>query len=1275
MSDSEQRDLGIDVLQRFIAWLDDVVIKVLIDKLGDPSAKSAVMEAMGLDPALGASLPDAKVPPGMRERVGEYAKTVDGTTDLAGFYARAADFTALLSAIVDIVEAGRDAAREAGDGALGAGKAAADEALRQLIARLNLEYMRRKTPTLYDVQKLMGFIDDTITSHYEDALFFSRIKRFVFDTGDFLDETFGSLSPANEREARLAADTFFVLAAIAMWRLTPKLRRRVSDFIPEIRPRYGYESAPALDASSATPNADAISQRTLTLGMSGEINGGDTGVAGSLTITFIFVPAEHGGPGLFVQFDGDASLQVPMPFSDSFVLSFELDLDPTLDMFIPYGDPPEEENSATPSQPFDVGGPSSGTFKVKLSTRDGGASQKRRKFALPGQASALSIQLGPVDDLTLTVTHPAPPGTKGLPIVGTAALRNSALVLDITKADTEIKDNYFKDTIKKHTTPNQEFRIDFDMFVVYANKKVGFAFAAGQGPKLRATLPGGLNFESIGMRADNLLVALERLRGQLADTATNPPTEAIARSGTVQPLAMNEEDGETPGEQASPNEEETGTSLTFATTLRFKWGGFAIAIENVGIVANNFEIKEGTGADIGQGNRSSAIGITEFEPAFKPPDSLAMKIDSSGFSGGGYALFNPDDNEYAGALHLRIKNRFDVNAFLLLNTRLPDNAKAFSLLVSLSGEWSPPLELGAGFTFMGIGGIFGWERSIDVDVLRDGIRTGSLDAVLMPKDPLSDLPRLMGVMRSVFPPAKDNMVIGLILKFGWGKPTLLELKIGGVLELKRNSERSYRRALLALQFKVFQPPDIGTVKLRVDGLGVFDSERNETTGDLAIFDSTLMQFSLSGDGIYRSRAQDENAFTGFSLGGFHPDFPAPTGIPKLKRLSLNLANGDNPRLLAECYLALTPNTIQAGFRIDFYYSKSGFTIEAMVGGDALIHKPSWDFVITIYAGATVKWHGRTLVGVELSGTLGGTSHTYISLRATISVWIWSRTFPYDHTFSRSNEAQEPAASDPLPDVVAALQDPSAWSTSYRVGDRTLVSLRRIEVEGAVVTHPLGRISARQRVVPMGIEIKRYNNARPRVNRRIRIDRLLVDGQAATDTRALEELFAPGEFLELSEDEALSRPSFEKLQGGIEVRADAVRFGGEDNAADLASVDIEFETIVIDDLEQASRGEGPFKPEQDETLAQVKTGAVRRRHRRGAGHLKYGDTRRGPVLTAPSFTVATRSTMDVASGVGDGADSTSFTDAMQRLERFIAQHPDQRSELQVIAQSNVLEDAA
>jgi len=69
MSNGEDSDLGIDVLQRFVKWLDDVALQFIFDKLGDPGAKSALMEMMGLDPALGNALPNPNVPQGMRERV------------------------------------------------------------------------------------------------------------------------------------------------------------------------------------------------------------------------------------------------------------------------------------------------------------------------------------------------------------------------------------------------------------------------------------------------------------------------------------------------------------------------------------------------------------------------------------------------------------------------------------------------------------------------------------------------------------------------------------------------------------------------------------------------------------------------------------------------------------------------------------------------------------------------------------------------------------------------------------------------------------------------------------------------------------------------------------------------------------------------------------------------------------------------------------------------------------------------------------------------------
>ena len=118
-----------------------------------------------------------------------------------------------------------------------------------------------------------------------------------------------------------------------------------------------------------------------------------------------------------------------------------------------------------------------------------------------------------------------------------------------------------------------------------------------------------------------------------------------------------------------------------------------------------------------------------------------------------------------------------VTAIALIDTKLPGGAKGFSFLVIITGEF-PPIQLSFGFTLNGLGGIFGIERTLVIDALRDAVLHHSLDHILFAKDPIAHANEIISDLRAIFPPAQDEFVFGPMAKLGWGTPTLVDAELG-----------------------------------------------------------------------------------------------------------------------------------------------------------------------------------------------------------------------------------------------------------------------------------------------------------------------------------------------------------------------------------------------------------------------------------------------------------------------------------------------------------------
>ncbi len=85
-----------------------------------------------------------------------------------------------------------------------------------------------------------------------------------------------------------------------------------------------------------------------------------------------------------------------------------------------------------------------------------------------------------------------------------------------------------------------------------------------------------------------------------------------------------------------------------------------------------------------------------------------------------------------------------------------------------------------------------------------------------------------------------------------------------------------------------------------------------------------------------------------SMGGLHPDYPPPPNFPKLQRLTLQFGSGDNPRIAADAYLAITANSFQIGAHIGVHAEAGGFAVDGGLGFDALfIFVPEFSMVATM----------------------------------------------------------------------------------------------------------------------------------------------------------------------------------------------------------------------------------------------------------------------------------------------------------------------------------------
>jgi len=262
-------------------------------------------------------------------------------------------------------------------------------------------------------------------------------------------------------------------------------------------------------------------------------------------------------------------------------------------------------------------------------------------------------------------------------------------------------------------------------------------------------------------------------------------------------------------------------------------GPLGFMVEGVGLQAD---------ATFADGN----VGPFDLQLGFKPPNGMGLSIDAGGFTGGGFLICDSAKGEYAGGLELEYRGFVSVKAIGILNTKLPDGSPGFSLLILITAEF-PPIQLGFGFTLLGVGGLLGLNHTVALDVLEAGVRDGSLTSILFPSDIVANAPRIINDLKRAFPPLPDRFLVGPMGKLGWGTPTLIRLEIGVILEIPRPVI-----SVIGLLRMTLPAEEAPLLALQVAFLGVVDFDKGQLSFDASLFDSHLMTFPLSGDMAVRA---------------------------------------------------------------------------------------------------------------------------------------------------------------------------------------------------------------------------------------------------------------------------------------------------------------------------------------------------------------------------------------------------------------------------------------
>lgn len=572
-------------------------------------------------------------------------------------------------------------------------------------------------------------------------------------------------------------------------------------------------------------------------------------------------------------------------------------------------------------------------------------------------------------------------------------------------------------------------------------------------------------------------------------------------------------------------------------TLEARLGIVDLSVEGLGL-----ELAVGSAVDGG-----TSIGPGRLRIGAAPPTGIGVATDVGVASGGGFLRIDVEAGRYDGVIDLDVMS-VRICAVALIDTRA-EGVDGWSMFFALFLDL-PSIQLGFGFTLLGVGGLAGINRGVDVDALGSSVRSGALDTVLFPADPIADAPLVIAELSTIFIAAADSYVIGPVVKLGWGTPTLIEARLGVVIQLPDPIVIAVLGSLSA----ILPTKEADLVALNLDVAGVIDFDAGTLSIDASLHHSHVVGFSLSGDMALRADFKYAQSFL-MAVGGFHPAFDPPGDFPALNRLYFGITAGSILRLDFESYFALTSNTVQFGAFFEIEAEVLGFGIEGGAGFDALVQFSPFLIVTSVDFEVTLVAVGVDLAGVMLHASVEGPNRWHVIGTATFKVLGIEKSIRVDEVIG--NKETEPAIEVPdlAGELLTALRRDDAWSVLPVSEAGVTLSERGNAVAGELRATPNSMVAVSQRLVPLGVELETYGDAP------IGPDRLF--DLKPTDPKAsgspVQDWFAPAQFLELSASERLEGPSFEQMKAGI-------AFGSEDPEGGASRiVDTGYKQYIIDPM--------------------------------------------------------------------------------------------------------------
>jgi hypothetical protein len=530
---------------------------------------------------------------------------------------------------------------------------------------------------------------------------------------------------------------------------------------------------------------------------------------------------------------------------------------------------------------------------------------------------------------------------------------------------------------------------------------------------------------------------------------------------------------------------------------------------------------KGLGAGVLLRFQRGNLGPIDLVFEFLPPTGLGLSIGAGPITGGGFIGYDPATNRYSGLFQVNA-GLIGIGATGLLDTRLP-TGHGYALLVLLRATF-PAIEIGFGFALTSVGGLLALNRSVDVDALRSRLAAGTAGRILAPEDPIRNAPMLLADLGVAFPPTPGIIVVGPTLQLVWAE--LVQFDVGVFIELPGPR----RIVVLGSARAVIANPSGGRqfLQLRLDIIGELDFQKQTVAFDAVLIDSTLLEvFELTGGAAFRFSYGAE-PYVVLTVGGFSPGYsPSPLVFPtSLTRIAMTRGTpSDTLYFRFEGYLAVTTNTLQFGAAVEVIINLDPFNIQGTLSFDTLIQRDPFHFTIDVHASVHVRWKGHNLGGLDLSGELSGPGPDVFHGKVSFEILFFSISFEETFTLGSAIGPLVGAIASALDELLGELTNPANLHGAGTPDP--YVTLAPSPSNGPVVISPVSQLVWAQQRAPLELLLQKMDGTTV-----TNPETVHASGTHVTDID--QDWFAPGAFITLSDSDALSTPSFERLQGGVRI---------------------------------------------------------------------------------------------------------------------------------------------